>query len=438
MLTARRFLVAISLALVFTIAQIAPPAYAEDPPSTAPTFTIFATRQGLVGRRTANGHRIQPRDRFVALPSMRVLSSRNGNEFQVRVTYGDRSVVLPVWDVGPWNTHDEYWNPQRSRYSDLPQGLPMAQAAHENGYNGGRDEFGRRVRDPNGIDIADGAFWDDLGMQNSDWVQVTFLWLGTDPGGPVQAASLPVEQAGPEIEADAIVVDDGTPAYSAQAEVRWYSEDCGMGRQHSWTYGTPDPEEQENYARWTPALPAPGFYEVLAYIPPCGRTATRSARYNVIRDGGVTERIVDQAASAGTWASLGVYHMGTEPPAVELNDLTGDDGQSVRFDAIKWVPRADMAPPDARVTDAALQPDGAFLITWGGQDDTSGIASYDVQVRKLPRGGWTNWQSGVTIAATGFTPPGPGKYGFRARARDWAGHTQAWRKSDDLTIQVNK
>ena len=42
-----------------------------------------------------------------------------GQEFQVRVTYRGHSVVLPVWDVGPWNTHDEYWAPNR-RYGDVP------------------------------------------------------------------------------------------------------------------------------------------------------------------------------------------------------------------------------------------------------------------------------------------------------------------------------
>ena len=100
---------------------------------------MFATREGLVGHRTANGHRIGPRDRFVALPYWGVLSSKGGNEFQVRVTYRGRSVVLPVWDVGPWNTHDDYWSPKR-RYSDLPVGQPMAHAAYHQRYHDGRDE----------------------------------------------------------------------------------------------------------------------------------------------------------------------------------------------------------------------------------------------------------------------------------------------------------
>ena len=83
-----------------------------------------------------------------------------------------------MWDVGPWNTRDDYWNPStvRQNWNDLPQGRPEAQAAYENGYNGGRDQFGRRVANPAGIDLADGTFWDGLGLTNNAWVTVTYLW----------------------------------------------------------------------------------------------------------------------------------------------------------------------------------------------------------------------------------------------------------------------
>src|SRR5215211_9528924 len=97
----RRLPVAASLMLLCASALVLPaPVRAQDRPA-APTFTVFATREGLVGHRTANGHRIQPRDRFVALPSWSVLAGDSGLEFQVRVTYRGRSAVLPVWDVGP-------------------------------------------------------------------------------------------------------------------------------------------------------------------------------------------------------------------------------------------------------------------------------------------------------------------------------------------------
>ncbi len=139
---------------------------------------IFATREGLVGRTTANGHIVRRNDRFVALPSRRALSSLGGTEYQVRLTYQGRSVVVPVWDVGPWNIRDDHWNPssRREQWRDLPQGVPQAQAAFLNGYNGGRDGFGRRVSNPAGIDLADGVFSGALRMRDNDWISVEYLF----------------------------------------------------------------------------------------------------------------------------------------------------------------------------------------------------------------------------------------------------------------------
>ncbi|MFE0349491.1 SH3 domain-containing protein [Streptomyces griseoluteus] len=160
--------------------QSAPQRVPEDGMSAAasgPTYRLFATREGLTGQTTANGHVIQSRDHFVALPSRRMLATNGGHEYQVRLCYKGRCEIAPVWDVGPWNTHDDYWNPpsQREMWRDLAQGTPQAQAAYVNGYNGGLDEFGRRVANPAGIDLADGTFWDGLGMTGNDWVDVTFM-----------------------------------------------------------------------------------------------------------------------------------------------------------------------------------------------------------------------------------------------------------------------
>jgi hypothetical protein len=107
------------------------------------------------------------------------LSPKGSHEYSVRVCADNgRCETAPVWDVGPWNTRDDYWNPPsvRQNWKDLPQGTPQAQAAYQNGYNGGKDQFGRRVRNPAGIDLADGTFWDGLGLTNNAWVTVTYLW----------------------------------------------------------------------------------------------------------------------------------------------------------------------------------------------------------------------------------------------------------------------
>ncbi|WP_116245907.1 hypothetical protein [Nocardiopsis sp. FIRDI 009] len=153
---------------------------------------LFATRIGLVGGRTANGHTIRPDDHFVALPSRRALANRGGGEYTVRVcTTGAlgptvpqdmpedhvaRCAYLPVWDVGPWNVTDDHWNESRQSWPDLRHGRPQAQAAYTDGHNGGLDGFGRRVRNPAGIDLADGAFREGLRLPTNGWVRVDYLW----------------------------------------------------------------------------------------------------------------------------------------------------------------------------------------------------------------------------------------------------------------------
>lgn len=170
-------------------------AQAQVPPvvpfAGAVTFRVFATREGLVGRTTANGHVITERDRFVALPSRRALASKDGHEKQVLVTYKGRRAVAPVWDVGPWNIRDNYWDPPELRETGkgLPRGWPAANAQFFDGYNGGISDKGYVVRSPAAIDLADGLFWDDLGMTGSDWVDVTFLWLS--PGAAYTTQPLP-------------------------------------------------------------------------------------------------------------------------------------------------------------------------------------------------------------------------------------------------------
>jgi len=115
------------------------------PVPSIPRFVVYATRIGLVGETTANGHVIQPHDHFVALPSRKPLcqnDAEHGHDYEVRITYKGKSAVAPVWDVGPWNTKDDYWNPpyEREMWKDLPHGMPEAQAARQWGYNNGFDE----------------------------------------------------------------------------------------------------------------------------------------------------------------------------------------------------------------------------------------------------------------------------------------------------------
>ena len=175
---------------------IVPPGAAAPAPLATPAVSsrVFATREGLVGGTTANGHVIVPRDHFVALPSRRGLSPRNTGDYTAKVCAPNgRCAWSPVWDVGPWNTKDDYWNPAVTRQSwkDLPQGMPEAQAANQKRYNGGKDGFGRTVANPAGIDLADGTFYDDLGLRDNSWVTVTYLWTGTGPSALARPTGAP-------------------------------------------------------------------------------------------------------------------------------------------------------------------------------------------------------------------------------------------------------
>ncbi len=153
------------------------------------TFHVYATREGLVGGRTSSGHTITPNDHFVALPSTKALNK------SVKITYKGKSAVAPVLDIGPWNNDDNYWDPTDARvYKGIPRGKSQAQAAYENGNNGGKSGTGLTVTAPGGIDIGDGTYA-DLGLGNADWVDVTFLWLTDD--GSASAAGTPAPQPAP-------------------------------------------------------------------------------------------------------------------------------------------------------------------------------------------------------------------------------------------------
>ena len=145
--------------------------------ASAPTAHIFGVRLGMVGGVTASGHVIAAHDHFVALPSSRALSSPGTSDHSVLVTYKGRSLAAPVWDVGPWNDSDDFWAVPRTGAPGLARMVPEAQAASMNGYNGGLALDGHTsITSPAAIDIADGLF-EDLGMTEGDWVDVSFLWL---------------------------------------------------------------------------------------------------------------------------------------------------------------------------------------------------------------------------------------------------------------------
>jgi hypothetical protein len=289
------------------------------------SYRIFATREGLVGGTTANGHVIKTNDRFVALPSRRALASNGGTEYQVRLCYSvtGKCTTTSVWDVGPWNTKDDYWNPSsvREMWKDLPQGKPESQAAYLEGYNGGYDQFGRRVANPAGIDLADGTFWYDLGMSNNDWVNVTYLW--TSGGGTT-----------------GLVIDsnnnnnDTTKGYIEVAGTSWTSSTNVAGYYGSGYYASPTAAVSEPATFWF-YLPAAASKTIDAWWTSATDRST-TAPFIIWNASGTKLGTVNvnQQINGGKWNTLGTYSFSAGWNKVQLSRWT-TSGYYVIADAIQ-------------------------------------------------------------------------------------------------------
>ena len=89
----------------------------------------------------------------VALPHQKI---KFEGGYRVRIRHDGRRARVPVKEVGPWNTKDNYWarRKHRSMWRDLPRCKPQAEAAYFNNYNKGEDQYGREVFNPAGIDLT--------------------------------------------------------------------------------------------------------------------------------------------------------------------------------------------------------------------------------------------------------------------------------------------
>ncbi|MGH8966982.1 MAG: hypothetical protein ACRDXB_16870 [Actinomycetes bacterium] len=212
---------------------------------------VFATREGLVGKTTANGHEVAKSDHFVALPSTRALSADGTGTYTVRVCAPatDRCEYSPVWDVGPWNTNDDYWSSTRHGAPDLPRGLPQAQAAYQDGHRGGKDMFDRTVTNPAGIDLADGTFA-GLGLTDNAWVDVSFLWQHEGPTGVVrtEGGTLNV-RSGPSTDSASVGVAVPSAVVVVECTTRGQQVDGHLGSTDLWNRIGPGQYISDAYLR---------------------------------------------------------------------------------------------------------------------------------------------------------------------------------------------
>lgn len=116
-------------------------------------MTVKATREGLVGQRTASGYVIDKVVAFVALPSVNAI----GRAIKITNPANSRACYAFVLDVGPWNEHDDAYVFGGQR--------PQAES--------GVDTSGRKTNGA-GIDLGE-KVWNTLGMTDNGPVDWEFL-----------------------------------------------------------------------------------------------------------------------------------------------------------------------------------------------------------------------------------------------------------------------
>jgi dipeptidyl aminopeptidase/acylaminoacyl peptidase len=196
-------------------------------------------------------------------------------------------------------------------------------------------------------------------LMNNDVEDVDPAWfimapplaLATQPALPTVAATVrpamsptvvtgaPTAVATPQpaVAAVEILVDELSAQFSRGGTAKYWKEaKVGFGNHMIFTYNA---RTADNWGRWTPALPQPGTYEVLVYIP--GQNATtQKAAYTIVHAGAQEKKIINQALYENTWLSLGTYPFTAQGKEyVQLSDVTGEavNTKRIGFDAMKFV-----------------------------------------------------------------------------------------------------
>jgi murein DD-endopeptidase MepM/ murein hydrolase activator NlpD len=93
-------------------------------------------------------------------------------------------------------------------------------------------------------------------------------------------------------------------------------------------------------AVWRPALPRPGRYRVLAYVPYAlsGLNDARTVRYLIRHRGGEAEVPANLELHANDWIDLGTYDFDPGDAAVTLTNGSDEAQRGVWADAMLWLP----------------------------------------------------------------------------------------------------
>lgn len=126
-------------------------------------------------------------------------------------------------------------------------------------------------------------------------------------------------------------------SYSGQRELVEFTNTWGWKA----FYTSTQTRASRSAARWAPTISKVAKYEVSVFVP--GRhSSTTNARYRIHGVTGTSSEVVvpvNQSQVSNQWVTLGVFDL--DPRSINagtvfLNDLTGEDGKEIAFDAVRW------------------------------------------------------------------------------------------------------
>jgi murein DD-endopeptidase MepM/ murein hydrolase activator NlpD len=201
---------------------------------------------------------------------------------------------------------------------------------------------------------ATGLSWWRLGVINtSGWKSIN------QPIKPGTTTPPPPDPTPPGTEQVIRPNDSGfaSGSYTGKNEFQQFESTWGWPVYYKQT----EPQTSKVWARWTPQIRTAGKYEIAVFVS--GRHGTtNNARYKINNVKGSNSEIVvsvDQLRYSNQWVVLGVYDL--DPATIGagtvfLNDLTGETGREIGFDALRW--RQIVNPPAGNYADGFDVPIG--------------------------------------------------------------------------------
>lgn len=155
-------------------------------------------------------------------------------------------------------------------------------------------------------------------------------------------------------------------------------------------YTSTEQRRSKVWAEWKSDLPVSGVYEIATFVPKRHAT-TNKARFKIHGIKGTTTEVVvdiDQGRHNNQWVPLGIFELVKGAPnagKVFLNDVTGEAGKEIAFDAIRW--RRIVTTPAPPTTSKPAGPDvinGVYVAN--GFDSPVGTAEQRSGTQLWPTG----------------------------------------------------